>query len=167
MTSPFNETHSLPQPEPQRPLVIGVCGQTGLNIKYSLDCLNGNGWDLGRAVANFNQVKVGGFQNLSGTRIDKVAFCRQRCPLTPSCDSRGSGHECDCLSDAPINHNHNNIITPPPSCIMNDSRRIRACVCVCHNVQYRLYIAYHSSAIETYFYGAGTYLLVPHTCTLV
>ncbi|KAJ7352356.1 hypothetical protein DFH08DRAFT_858626 [Mycena albidolilacea] len=45
-------------PEPQRPLVLNVCGQTGLNIKYSLDCLNGNGWDLGRAVANFNQVKA-------------------------------------------------------------------------------------------------------------
>ncbi|KAF8207061.1 hypothetical protein K438DRAFT_1815618 [Mycena galopus ATCC 62051] len=45
-------------PEPQRPLVIGVCGQTGLNVKYSLDCLNGNGWDPTRAVANFNQVKA-------------------------------------------------------------------------------------------------------------
>ncbi|KAJ7671531.1 hypothetical protein DFH06DRAFT_1177844 [Mycena polygramma] len=45
-------------PEPQRPLVIQVCGQTGLNVKYALDCLNGNGWDLERAVANFNQVKA-------------------------------------------------------------------------------------------------------------
>ncbi|KAJ7236261.1 hypothetical protein B0H12DRAFT_1140498 [Mycena haematopus] len=47
-----------PLSEPQRPLVISVCGQTGLNIKYSLDCLNGNGWDVGRAVANFNEVKA-------------------------------------------------------------------------------------------------------------
>ncbi|KAJ6577471.1 hypothetical protein B0H19DRAFT_1120082 [Mycena capillaripes] len=45
-------------PEPQRPLVIQVCNQTGLNIKYALDCLNGNAWDLERAVANFNQVKA-------------------------------------------------------------------------------------------------------------
>ncbi|KAJ7116498.1 hypothetical protein C8R44DRAFT_674886 [Mycena epipterygia] len=45
-------------PELQRPLVIQVCGQTGLNVKYALDCLNGNAWDLERAVANFNQVKA-------------------------------------------------------------------------------------------------------------
>ncbi|KAJ6468355.1 hypothetical protein C8R45DRAFT_1018431 [Mycena sanguinolenta] len=45
-------------PEPQRPLVVSVCAQTGLNIKYSLDCLNGNAWDVARAVVNFNQVKA-------------------------------------------------------------------------------------------------------------
>ncbi|KAJ7163930.1 hypothetical protein C8R43DRAFT_989194 [Mycena crocata] len=45
-------------PEAQRPIVIQVCGQTNLNVKYALDCLNGNGWDLNLAVANFNQVKA-------------------------------------------------------------------------------------------------------------
>ncbi|KAJ7183222.1 hypothetical protein C8R46DRAFT_1066309 [Mycena filopes] len=45
-------------PEQQRPVVLQVCGQTTLNVKYALDCLNGNGWDLGRAVENFNQVKA-------------------------------------------------------------------------------------------------------------
>ncbi|KAJ7690139.1 hypothetical protein B0H17DRAFT_1065625 [Mycena rosella] len=45
-------------PEQQRAPVIQVCGQTGLTVKYALDCLMGNGWDLERAVANFNQVKA-------------------------------------------------------------------------------------------------------------
>lgn len=45
-------------PEPQRAPVIQLCGQTRLTVKYAFDCLNGNGWDLERAVANFNQVKA-------------------------------------------------------------------------------------------------------------
>jgi hypothetical protein len=48
----------LLQPEPQRGLVAQVCERTGLNVQYAVDCLGGNGWDLGRAVANFEQVKV-------------------------------------------------------------------------------------------------------------
>ncbi|KAJ7220179.1 hypothetical protein GGX14DRAFT_433679 [Mycena pura] len=44
--------------ELQRPLVLQVCGRTGLNVRYSLDCLIGNSWDLERAVANFNEVKA-------------------------------------------------------------------------------------------------------------
>jgi nuclear RNA export factor len=35
-----------------------VMQRTGLNVKFSVDCLEGNGWDLERAVANFEQVKV-------------------------------------------------------------------------------------------------------------
>jgi nuclear RNA export factor len=46
------------QPEPQRSLVIRVCQRTRLNVKYAVDCLAGNGWDLERAIANFEQVKV-------------------------------------------------------------------------------------------------------------
>ncbi|KAF8907245.1 hypothetical protein CPB84DRAFT_1813529 [Gymnopilus junonius] len=45
-------------PEPQRNLVVEVIKQTNLNVKFAIDCLTGNGWDLGRAVANFNEVKV-------------------------------------------------------------------------------------------------------------
>ncbi|KAJ6608686.1 hypothetical protein B0H10DRAFT_2438921 [Mycena sp. CBHHK59/15] len=45
-------------PEFQRPLVAQVCLRTGLVIKYSLDCLTNNGWDLERAIANFEQVKA-------------------------------------------------------------------------------------------------------------
>ncbi|KAJ7056667.1 hypothetical protein C8F01DRAFT_1211342 [Mycena amicta] len=45
------------QPEPQRPLVLQLCGRTRLNVKYALDCLNNNAWDLERAIANFKQVK--------------------------------------------------------------------------------------------------------------
>ncbi|KAJ7233333.1 hypothetical protein C8J57DRAFT_1090596 [Mycena rebaudengoi] len=44
-------------PEAQRPLVIQVCGRTRLNVKFALECLVGNEWNLERAIANFNQVK--------------------------------------------------------------------------------------------------------------
>ena len=43
----------------QRPLVLQICARTGLNVKFSVDCLTGNGWDVDRAVANFIEVKVG------------------------------------------------------------------------------------------------------------
>ncbi|KIP04393.1 hypothetical protein PHLGIDRAFT_31380 [Phlebiopsis gigantea 11061_1 CR5-6] len=44
-------------PEPQRALVLQVCQQTGLNVEFSVQCLEGNGWDFVRAIANFEQVK--------------------------------------------------------------------------------------------------------------
>ncbi|KAK7044087.1 nuclear mRNA export, poly(A)+RNA binding protein [Paramarasmius palmivorus] len=44
-------------PEPQRSLVVQVCARTGLNVQFSVECLTGNGWDLEKAVANFNEVK--------------------------------------------------------------------------------------------------------------
>lgn len=44
-------------PEPQRSLVLQVCQRTGLNVEFSVQCLEGNGWDLDRALANFEQVK--------------------------------------------------------------------------------------------------------------
>lgn len=47
------------QPELQRPLVLKICQATGLNVKFALDCLAGNSWDFDKAVANFNEVKVG------------------------------------------------------------------------------------------------------------
>lgn len=46
------------QPEPQRSLVLAICQRTGLNVKFSVDCLEGNGWDLEKAAANFDAVKV-------------------------------------------------------------------------------------------------------------
>ncbi|KAL0948624.1 hypothetical protein HGRIS_010432 [Hohenbuehelia grisea] len=42
----------------QRPLVLQICQRTGLNVKWAVDCLTGNEWDVERAVANFNQVKA-------------------------------------------------------------------------------------------------------------
>ncbi|KAG6884983.1 hypothetical protein C0993_006815 [Termitomyces sp. T159_Od127] len=45
-------------PEPQRNLVIQVCQQTRLNVRFAVDCLTGNEWDLNRAIANFEQVKA-------------------------------------------------------------------------------------------------------------
>ncbi|KAF8220952.1 NTF2-like protein [Tricholoma matsutake] len=45
-------------PEMQRPLVLQICARTSLNVKFAVDCLTGNGWDLDRAIANFNEVKV-------------------------------------------------------------------------------------------------------------
>lgn len=47
------------QPEAQRNLVLQICVRTGLNAKFAVDCLSGNAWDLERAIANFDQVKVG------------------------------------------------------------------------------------------------------------
>jgi hypothetical protein len=46
------------QPEPQRARVARLCRQTGLDVRYAVDCLEQNGWDHERAVANFEQVKV-------------------------------------------------------------------------------------------------------------
>ncbi|CAL1716424.1 unnamed protein product [Somion occarium] len=45
-------------PEPQRTQVLEVCQRTGLTVRYSIDCLQGNAWDLERAIANFEQVKT-------------------------------------------------------------------------------------------------------------
>ena len=44
--------------ERQRPFVMQICQRTGLNVKYAVDCLQNNGWDEERAIANFEQVKV-------------------------------------------------------------------------------------------------------------
>lgn len=49
------------QPEPQRSLVMQICQRTGLNVEYAVQCLEGNAWDVQRAVANFEQVKVRDF----------------------------------------------------------------------------------------------------------
>lgn len=43
--------------ERQRPFVMQICQATGLTVKYSVDCLQNNGWDKERALANFEQVK--------------------------------------------------------------------------------------------------------------
>jgi nuclear RNA export factor len=44
-------------PEPQRSLVTQVCTLTRLNVQFAVDCLQNNGWDVDKAVANFEQVK--------------------------------------------------------------------------------------------------------------
>ncbi|KDQ57204.1 hypothetical protein JAAARDRAFT_35810 [Jaapia argillacea MUCL 33604] len=44
-------------PEPQRSLVLQISQRTRLTIKFAVECLEGNGWDPERAVANFEQVK--------------------------------------------------------------------------------------------------------------
>lgn len=44
--------------EPQRSLIAQIGQRTGLNVKYAVDCLQNNGWDMDRAVANFEQVKA-------------------------------------------------------------------------------------------------------------
>ncbi|TFK46129.1 NTF2-like protein [Heliocybe sulcata] len=49
---------SGPCPEPQRSLVLQICQRTGLNVKFAVECLQSNGWDLDRAVKNFEEVKV-------------------------------------------------------------------------------------------------------------
>ncbi|KAF5367071.1 hypothetical protein D9758_003930 [Tetrapyrgos nigripes] len=54
---PDQQTALMAIPEPQHSMVVQICGRTGLNIKYAVDCLTGNGWDIEKAVGNFNQVK--------------------------------------------------------------------------------------------------------------
>ncbi|KAI0303614.1 hypothetical protein B0F90DRAFT_1707401 [Multifurca ochricompacta] len=44
-------------PEPQRSFVTQICTRTHLNVQFAVDCLQNNGWDVDRAVANFEQVK--------------------------------------------------------------------------------------------------------------
>ena len=62
------------QPEPQRAQVGRLCRQTRLNVNFAVDCLQQNGWDHERAVANFQQVKVR--MIASGLSRDVSAFCR-------------------------------------------------------------------------------------------
>lgn len=45
-------------PEPQQSLVSQLCQQTGLNVRFAVDCLENNGWDIPRAITNFEQVKA-------------------------------------------------------------------------------------------------------------
>ena len=45
-------------PEPQRNLVIQLMSRTNLNANFAVECLQNNGWDPDRALANFEQVKV-------------------------------------------------------------------------------------------------------------
>lgn len=51
---------SAAQAEPQRSLIMQICQRTGLNVQFAVDCLQNNAWDLDRAIANFEQVKVSG-----------------------------------------------------------------------------------------------------------
>ncbi|CAE6442313.1 unnamed protein product [Rhizoctonia solani] len=43
--------------EPQRALMVECAGRTRLNAQYSRMCLEGNGWDLAKALANFEELK--------------------------------------------------------------------------------------------------------------
>ncbi|TFK35547.1 hypothetical protein BDQ12DRAFT_725837 [Crucibulum laeve] len=44
--------------EVQRNVVLKLIGRTNLNVKFAVDCLVPNGWDLEQAVKNFNEVKA-------------------------------------------------------------------------------------------------------------
>ncbi|KDN50615.1 hypothetical protein RSAG8_01113, partial [Rhizoctonia solani AG-8 WAC10335] len=43
--------------DPQRALMVECAGRTGLNAQYSRMCLEGNGWDLAKALVNFEELK--------------------------------------------------------------------------------------------------------------
>lgn len=62
------------QPEPQRSLVQQVCQRTGLNVPFAIQCLEGNGWDFARAIANFEQVKVRSLCWFSGSMLRLLLF---------------------------------------------------------------------------------------------
>ncbi|TFY63422.1 hypothetical protein EVG20_g6313 [Dentipellis fragilis] len=49
----------LNMPEAQLALVVQLSQQTKLTAMFAIDCLETNGWDMARAMANFEQVKVG------------------------------------------------------------------------------------------------------------
>jgi hypothetical protein len=73
----------------QRNLVLQTIARTRLNVKFSVDCLTGNGWDLERAVANFNQVKVG-LRLFLLTTVGMLTFCilfREHWPGTHFCNA--------------------------------------------------------------------------------
>ncbi|KAG8921064.1 nuclear mRNA export, poly(A)+RNA binding protein [Tulasnella sp. 419] len=44
-------------PEPQRSLVVQLQAQTGLNSNFAFQCMEGNGWDMNRALANFQELR--------------------------------------------------------------------------------------------------------------
>jgi nuclear RNA export factor len=44
--------------EPQRSLVLQLSARTNLTYAYAAQCLSENNWDVERAVANFEQIKV-------------------------------------------------------------------------------------------------------------
>jgi len=43
--------------DPQRLYVLELSARTGLNATFSIQCLEGNGWDPQKALANFEQVR--------------------------------------------------------------------------------------------------------------
>ncbi|QRV74948.1 mRNA export factor mex67 [Ceratobasidium sp. AG-Ba] len=43
--------------EPQRALLVECANRTGLNAEFSKMCMEGNGWDLNKALANFEELK--------------------------------------------------------------------------------------------------------------
>ncbi|TFK27812.1 NTF2-like protein [Coprinopsis marcescibilis] len=45
-------------PESHRDPVLQLMGRTNLNVKFAFQCLEGNGWNFDRAIANFEQVKA-------------------------------------------------------------------------------------------------------------
>ncbi|RDB26344.1 mRNA export factor mex67 [Hypsizygus marmoreus] len=56
---PFDAQAALSSmPEAQRNLVMQVCQRTRLNVRFAIECLAGNAWDVERAVANFEQVEA-------------------------------------------------------------------------------------------------------------
>ncbi|KAG9083564.1 nuclear mRNA export, poly(A)+RNA binding protein, partial [Ceratobasidium sp. 392] len=44
-------------PEAQRALLVECANRTGLNAEFSKMCMEGNGWDLNKALANFEELK--------------------------------------------------------------------------------------------------------------
>lgn len=80
------------QAEPQRGLIMQICQRTGLNVQFAVDCLQNNAWDLDRAIANFEQVKVSGplrcWRATSYLRIS-VFYRSARCHETHFCKRAG------------------------------------------------------------------------------
>ncbi|KAG9096030.1 nuclear mRNA export, poly(A)+RNA binding protein [Ceratobasidium sp. UAMH 11750] len=63
MGTPTGQTESVLDPilanlpEPQRALLVECANRTGLNAEFSKMCMEGNGWDLNKALVNFEELK--------------------------------------------------------------------------------------------------------------
>lgn len=57
--------------------MLQVCQRTNLNVRFAVDCLENNAWDLDRAIVNFERVKVGA-ATFNG-RVDAEHFRRAPC----------------------------------------------------------------------------------------
>ena len=81
------------QAEPQRGLIMQVCQRTGLNAQFAVDCLQNNAWDLDRAIANFEQVKVSGHCGAQASWYLRfpVFYRRGRCHETHFCKHEECG----------------------------------------------------------------------------
>ncbi|PAV16685.1 NTF2 [Pyrrhoderma noxium] len=58
LANPAVQSQLAAIPDPQRSLIVSLCQRTSMNVKFAIDCLQNNEWDVDRAFTNFEQVKA-------------------------------------------------------------------------------------------------------------